>query len=141
MSWSAFTDINRYWPLMMRERLAEVFRWSSGRFAFDADAEPPRGTPFARTLHQVVFDAVHRSLSLADLTAMLGPRMQERLSKTDGFPSLLRALGLGERQAALADKLGTRKTLGELVAKAGPDAHPLLVLAYLMLELGGLERA
>ena len=136
--WHAFTDLNRYWPLMMRDRLVEVFRWGSGRFAFDADAEPPRSTPFARSLLQVLTEGVHRSFNISELSSMLAPKMTAKLQRAESFASILRLLSLTEKQTELANRLGARKTLGELLRKSSGDTHPQLVLAYVLLEAGAL---
>jgi serine/threonine protein kinase len=136
ISWTAFTDINRYWPLMMRDRLAEVFRWGTGRFAFDADAEPPRTTPFAKSLLAVLIEGVHRSYNLGELTTMLSKHMNAKLGRSDTYAPALKALALNEKQAEIASRLGTRKTLAELLRKHTSDSQPMLVIAYVLIEMG-----
>ncbi|MFO0725783.1 MAG: protein kinase [Myxococcota bacterium] len=139
ISWTAFTDVTRYWPLIMRDRLSEVFRWAVGRFAFDAEMEPPRAAPFARSLLQVLFDSVLRSFNTAELTSMLGSRTNAKLVRNEGYTHLLRGLSLTEKQAEIADRLAPKRTISELLRKYPQDSHPLAAMAYVLLEIGAIS--
>lgn len=139
ISWTAFTDVTRYWPLIMRDRLSEAFRWAVGRFAFDAEMDPPRAAPFARSLLQVLFDSVLRSFNIAELTSMLGSRMTGKLVRAESFAHLVRGLSLTEKQGELAERLQAKKTVSELLRKFPQDSHPQAAMAYVLFEIGAIS--
>ncbi|MBI2372733.1 MAG: protein kinase [Deltaproteobacteria bacterium] len=139
ISWTAFTDMNRYWPLMMRDRLAEMFRWGAGRFAFDAGAEQHRSTPFAKSLYHLVVEAVNRSYSIDELQAMLGPRANLRLRRADHFNTLVAKLNLSDKHRASVERLGKKSSIAQVLKKvSGPESAPQMAMGYVLLELGVL---
>ncbi|MBI4815050.1 MAG: protein kinase [Deltaproteobacteria bacterium] len=139
ISWTAFTDMNRYWPLMMRDRLTEMFRWGAGRFAFDAGAEQHRSTPFAKSLYHVIAEAVNRSYSVDELSSMLGPRINIRLRRADHFNTLVAKLNLSDKFRAAVERLGKRTSIAQIVKKLGTqETSSQLAMGYVLLELGVL---
>jgi serine/threonine protein kinase len=135
ISFQAFTDVNRVWPLLMRDRAVEIFRWRVGKFAFDAGAEVKWKTPFARSLHSLLFDSVYRGYTRDELTRLLEPYMNMRLHKTEGSEVVLRDMALTEKQAEIANRVMSWRTLGSIVKKApANEALMLMVVAYILLE-------
>jgi len=123
----------------MRDRLSEAFRWAVGRFAFDAEMDPPRAAPFARSLLQVLFDSVLRSFNIAELTSMLGSRMTGKIVRSENFAHLVRGLSLTEKQGELAERLQAKKTVSELLRKFPQDSHPQAAMAYVLFEIGAIS--
>lgn len=134
-----FTDLNPYRPVLMRDRLAEVFTWRYGRFAFDIGRDVKGPQPFAASLLRVLPDAVQRGYEAAELRQVLEPYMNVKLKRSEAFDALLQDLGLKDKHAQAARRLGQRATLGQLVKKNASEEHVQLVMAHILIQLDALS--
>jgi hypothetical protein len=137
----AFIDLNPYRPVLMRDRLGELFCWRFGRFAFDQGRELKGLTPFAPSLIRVLPDAVQRGYSPQELRRDLEPYMNTKLKRTEAFDSTLQDLALKDKQATAARRLGQRSVLGQVLKKSPGETHVQLAMAFVLLELGVLVAA
>jgi len=132
----------RYRGLLFRERLAEMFRWRQGKFAFDASlVEPPPFGTIAPSVLQPLFDMVTRCYDIQELHAKLAPFMGAKLAPTTGFEWVLRDLDLGRALEGVAHRLREGKSIGQLVRRAPDQELPFLAIGYILLESGALVRA
>jgi hypothetical protein len=134
ISFQAFTDVNRVWPLLMKDRLVEVFKWRVGKLAFDAGAEVKSNTPFARSLNSVLFDCVYRGYTRDELGRLLEGKMNSRLRRNEHGDAVLKDMALSSKQSAMADKL-QNKSLSSITKKLpAQEALVYMVLAFVLLE-------
>lgn len=131
----------RYRGLLFRERLAEMFRWRQGKFAFDASlVEPPPFGTIAPSVLQPLFDIVTRCYDIQELHAKLAPVMGAKLQPTPQFEWVLRDLDLGRALEGVAHRLRDGKSIGQLVRRAPDQELAFLAIGYILLESGALVR-
>jgi serine/threonine protein kinase len=131
---SAFTDLNPYRPVLLRDRLAEIFGWRFGRFAFDTGRDI-KGAPFAPSLLRILPDAIQRGYSVEELRRVLEPQMNVKLRKTDAFDAVINSLGLKDKHMNAARKLASKTALSQLLKKNAAETHILLSMAMMLTEL------
>lgn len=135
MRQKAFIDLNQYRPVLMKDRLAELFTWRYGRYAFDAGRESRGTTQFAPSLIRTLPDAVQRGYTETELRKVMEPYMSLKLRRSESFDAQLQDLGLKGPQLAAARRLGQRALLGQLVKKYANEAHVQLAMAFVLVEL------
>jgi serine/threonine protein kinase len=54
-------DLTPYWPAFMKDRLADLFRWKSARFALDVGSTVTHTTPFAPSFLALLPELVQRA--------------------------------------------------------------------------------
>jgi serine/threonine protein kinase len=138
---TAFTDLAQYRPVVMKDRIAELYTWRYGRYAVDVAHDPRPGPPFAPSMLRVVPDAVQRGYEAQELRQMVEPYLNLKMKRTENFDSLLQELGLKEKQAQAARRLGQRTLLGQLLKKYPNEAHLQLAMAFILIELEALVAA
>lgn len=128
------TDLGRYRSMFMKERLADLFAWGSGRFSFDEESPPRRAQPFAKSLLALVPELVHRSLGIDRLRAEVLPYLERELKPTSRFSAGVDRLSLTPAQLASASKLSQGKRLSALLTHHPEEAKLHLTMAYVLLE-------
>jgi hypothetical protein len=132
-------DVKQYWPLVMRDRLAEVFEWKAGRFAFDPTANP-RFQPFAKSLLSILVEMVSRSVPEYDLRQALSADLEFSMRPSERLSDLLPELSFTERQAGLAEPLIEGKSVSSLLKRYPDEVRQILIVAYVLIEAGLLLR-
>ena len=135
ISRKAAMNLARHRPLFMRDRLAEVFTWRSGKFAFDANTVPRSRMPFAPSLLTVLVEAVHRSWSRHELTSTLEWKLPRKLEKSERFDEVIAQMELSKSQEQVARRLADGRPLNALLKKYPNDSLILLILAYVLTEM------
>lgn len=129
------SDIARNWPLVMRDRLAEIFQWSAGRYAFDPQGTPWRREPFSRATFSVLIDMVNRSIPENALVDSLSPWLNRALRPSETLTSTGKKLGLPPQAWQFALELAKGRTIASL-QKISPDQKKTLIVAYILIEAG-----
>src|SRR5207248_303442 len=99
------------------------------------------GQPFAPSMLRVLPDAVQRGYEAQELRKMVEPYLSLKMKRTETFDIVLGDLGLKDKQAQAARRLGQRQPLGQLVKKYPNEAHLQLVMAFILIELEVLVAA
>jgi serine/threonine protein kinase len=137
----AFIDLNPYRAVLMRDRLAELFSWRYGRFAFDAGREMRGATPFASSVLKVLPDAVQRGYTAHELRHILEPYLVMKMKRVDNFDAVLAEMGLKDKQMTAARRLGQRTPLGKLLERHSNEMHVQLAMAFILIEIEALISA
>jgi hypothetical protein len=120
----------------MRDRIAELFSWRYGRYALDVGRNETKGAaPFTPSLLRVLPDAVQRGYEAQELRKSVEPYLNLKLRRRETFETTLTELGLKDKQAQAARRLGQRALLGQLLKKYPDEAHLQLVMAFILIEL------
>ena len=135
ISRKAAMNLARHRPLFMRDRMAELFTWRRGKFAFDASTLPRSTTPFAPSLLTILVEAVHRSWSRDELIEKLEWKMSRRLEKSERFDDVVAQMDLSKAQDQAARRLAEGRPLVQLMKKYPNDSLVLLIVAYVLTEM------
>ena len=132
-------DLYRQLASQVRERILEMFTWSSGRFAFYEGVAPPdAGIPLGLRSHQLIHDGVQEQVPLAVIRAGL-ERLRDQVVTVDDEP-LPPTLGLSGREQRILRSLTAQPcSLGELIRRER-DEEQVLRLVYLLEQLQKVSR-
>ena len=100
----------------------------------DTTPRTPRGSPFSRTLLQLVPEMVHRTFETTDLELDLRKHMDSKLEPSESFDQIVPDVGFNEQQLEIANRLAKGKKLEPLVRGRGRDRKTILSAAYILLE-------
>ncbi len=122
----------------VRERMLELFTWSTGRYAFFDGAEPPElGIPLDLRTHELIREGVLERLALATVRRALDGHVRQPLVVADReFPEHLRLTG--REQRLLRSLSGEVRTVVDLIRREREE-ELVLRLVYLLREVGGLD--
>lgn len=127
-------DLSRAFSLLMRERMIDLFRWGSARFALDSGAPLTHTTPFAPSFLCLLPDMVQRAKSPDVLREALRPYLDARLERSERFSKGVAELRLNEAQTQAVNALSSGAlTLGEVLQRAR-DERLHLTMAYILVE-------
>jgi hypothetical protein len=129
-------DGSRFGVVLMKERLADVFRWTGGRAAIDTRVEPRRDRPLYPSLHRLLFDVVLRGAEIPALRARLLPVMNTKLRGTDDLGGALDRFGLTPPQVEIAEQLAKGKKMSTLIQSMVGQERAIRRVAGLLLEAG-----
>jgi hypothetical protein len=126
-------------PRELRLRLADAFRWSGAKFALDADATGSVDGPLAPSLLALCLSGARRSTRPELLRRHLEPKQRTRYLAEAGFADTVAQLELGARLTELALVFARRETLAEVARERPDELGAILLLAYLLLEVGAIR--
>lgn len=124
----------------VRERILDLFAWTSGRFAFYQDQEPPEaGVPLRLRTLSLIREGVTGRVPIAVVRRRLAPLQSIGLRLGSKLPA---ELGLTGREQRILRSLESDEglTLGELIKKEQSEEQ-VLRLIYLLHELDQLSWA
>lgn len=128
------TDLARYRPMFMKERLIEIFSRRAGRFVLEDVERPARPKPFAKSMLQLLPELVHRSMEDQPLKAHLSEVMDCDWEQCESFSYFLQDLRLSRAQLGAAWRLANGKRLGALLRQWPEEARLHLTVAYVLME-------
>lgn len=126
--------IGTYQSMFLKERLAEVFNWSAGRFIFDGTVQSGHTTPFVKTMFQLLPEMVYRTLPLEFLRLHMKRFSEARLTASQHFEQGLTEMMLADAQQDFVNRLAKGKRLSGMIKGRKDDEKQLLSLAYVLIE-------
>jgi serine/threonine-protein kinase len=131
-------ELGNFRPVFMKEKLLELFSWSSGRFILDTSFQPPQRPPFARCLMQLLPEMVARAYSMEWVAAAIKQHLDAKLEVTRRFEPALEESSFNEQQRAAAARLAKAKKLSSVLrwgsAPTSGEDKLLWVMAYVLIE-------
>lgn len=130
-------QLYRFLAEQVRERMVEVFTWSTGRYAFYPGVEPPElGIPLDLRTHELVREGVMDRLPMATVRRSLEGQVRRpvQLAPT-GPPEHLRLSG--REQRLLRALQSEPRSIADLV-RSERDEEMVMRLVYLLREVGCL---
>lgn len=135
VSVTAGVDIRRYFPMLMKERMAALFTGGFSRFSFDANHRPESGEPFAKTLMSPVSELTFRLVSADRIQARLMPVLNSALEPVRDFTDMVDALGFKPEHIQVAERLARGKRISKLLESVSEgQARLVRTIAYILVE-------
>ena len=128
------TDLARYGPLFMKERLVDVFARGTGTFTFEERTTIKHTRPFARSLNALLPELVHRAIDNDTLEVHLRPVMDADLRPCEHLGRRLDEMGLTRGQLGAASYLANGRKLSTLLRQWPEDRRLYLTMAYVLVE-------
>ncbi|MBI2372554.1 MAG: serine/threonine protein kinase [Deltaproteobacteria bacterium] len=126
---------------MMKARVAELFYWRQGKYAFDAGTLPRSAKPFSSSLLTILYDGARDGYDEEEIVSLLDGYMQVEFQAVKKFDEEIAPLELGASEVMAAHRLSGGWRLTDLL-KANPSMKKqLLSLALVLLELELLRAA
>lgn len=135
LSREAGIDIRRYFGMLMKERLAELFRREGWRFAFDASHAPTCGTPFAKSLLAPAGELSFRAVPSDRIESRLSGLLDTSFEPSRDFVTMVGAASLKPEHIQIAEKLASGRRLGRLLeGEPSARARVIRTVAFVLLE-------
>jgi serine/threonine protein kinase len=134
---SAAAKIRTIW---MKDRLVEMFRWTTGRFSFETSFVPQPVPSFARSLFGLLPELVHRALTPDDLKAALLLVKDAKLELAPRPEVSMDELGLSPTQREVVQWIAKGKKLPAILKAHPKEERLVLLVTYILLESGLLFR-
>lgn len=125
---------NKLRVILMKERLLDVLRWTSGRFVFENGFENVHKTSFSRSLLILLPELVHRALSPEALRSALLGVLDTKLEPSTWFENGVADLGFSDTQREIAHKIAKGKKLSSLMKMHPEEQKVQMLVAYILLE-------
>ncbi len=135
------TDLGRYVPLFMKERLVEAFARSAGKFTFEERTDVKHKRPFAKSLNALLPELVHRSIDNQALKHALRSVMDAELRPCENFARRIDEMALTRAQLTVASYLANGKRVGALIRQWPEEKRLYLTMAYVLVETELLKPA
>ena len=131
----AGVDIGRYFPTLMKERMAALFTDGFTKFSFEADWTPRVTEPFAPSLLAPYAELSFRFTPRERIERRIEAALHHALEPAADFEALLPAFAFKPDQLKIAQKLSRGRRLAKLLDGAPPQqARSLRCIAYVLLE-------
>jgi uncharacterized protein VirK/YbjX len=119
----------------MRDRLAEIFTWTTGKYAFDEAIVPRSTNAFAPSLLHVIVESVYRAFTRDRLLEKVDRFMNKKLQRSERFEEVIDQMDLTKPQLSAAERLAEGKPLAQLLKKHANDSQLFLLMTYVLTEM------
>ncbi|MGF1509574.1 MAG: serine/threonine-protein kinase [Myxococcota bacterium] len=129
-------DMKQWRSAFMKERLLQLFSWSSGEYRLDDDALPAAVAPFSDSLLAVLRDLVHRAVSEERILHRIQPVLDFAPLPSEWIREGLAEMRLTEAQSSLLRRVFKAKTIREGLEQDPGKWRAAASLVYLLVEAG-----